>query len=87
MSGPRPTVAEALSNPHNNFGLLRLVMALAVVVSHAFSVTDGRVEQEPWFQTTGFTLGLSIYYHGNGNEVSTPRVPLHWRQTASEAMV
>ena len=57
MSRAGATVAEALANPHNNFGLLRLVMALAVVVSHAFSVTDGRVEQEPWFQTTGFTLG------------------------------
>ncbi|WP_306222673.1 acyltransferase family protein [Bosea beijingensis] len=57
MSWTRPTVAEALANPHNNFGLLRLVMALAVVVSHAFSVTDGKVQQEPWFQTTGFTLG------------------------------
>lgn len=57
MSRTRSSVAEALANPHNNFGLLRLIMALAVVVSHAFSVTDGRVEQEPWFQTTGFTLG------------------------------
>jgi len=52
-----PRVAKALANPHNNFGLLRLVMAVAVVISHAFSVTDGRVEQEPWFATTGFTLG------------------------------
>ncbi|MCU4180593.1 acyltransferase family protein [Bosea sp. BH3] len=50
-------VGQALAHPHNNFGLLRLVMAVAVVISHAFSVTDGRVEQEPWFQTTGFTLG------------------------------
>jgi peptidoglycan/LPS O-acetylase OafA/YrhL len=55
--GPAPTVDAALRSPHNNFGWLRLVMALAVVVSHAYSVTDGRVEQEPWFQTTGFTLG------------------------------
>lgn len=52
-----PTVEQALSSPHNNFGWLRLAMALAVVVSHTYSVTDGRVEQEPWFQTTGFTLG------------------------------
>jgi peptidoglycan/LPS O-acetylase OafA/YrhL len=52
-----PRVAKALANPHNNFGLLRLAMAVAVVISHAFSVTDGRVEQEPWFATTGFTLG------------------------------
>ncbi len=51
------TVAEGLAGPHNNFGLLRLVLALAVVVSHAFSVATGRVEDEPWAQTTGFTLG------------------------------
>ena len=47
MIGRAPRVAEALAHPHNNFGLLRLVMAVAVVISHAFSVTDGRVEQEP----------------------------------------
>lgn len=57
MIGRAPRVAKALANPHNNFGLLRLVMAVAVVISHAFSVTDGRVEQEPWYATTGFTLG------------------------------
>jgi hypothetical protein len=48
-----PRIADVLANPHNNFGMLRLAMAVAVVVSHAFSVTDGRVEQEPLFQTTG----------------------------------
>ncbi|WP_108049612.1 acyltransferase [Bosea sp. 124] len=46
-----------MSGGHNNFGLLRLVLALAVVVSHAFSVATGRVEDEPWAQSTGFTLG------------------------------
>ncbi|KPF71821.1 acyltransferase [Bosea sp. AAP35] len=51
------TIGEAMARPHNNFGLLRLVLALAVVVSHAFSVATGRGEDEPWFQTTGFTLG------------------------------
>lgn len=82
MSGPRPTVAEALSNPHNNFGLLRLVMALAVVVSHAFSVTDGRVEQEPWFQTTGFTLGehaVNGFFAISGFLVTMSFVRRGWR--------
>jgi peptidoglycan/LPS O-acetylase OafA/YrhL len=51
------SVGEAMARPHNNFGLLRLILALAVVVSHAFSVATGRVEDEPWAQTTGFTLG------------------------------
>lgn len=51
------TLAEALERPHNNFGLIRLVLALAVVVSHAFSVTTGMVEDEPLAASTGFTLG------------------------------
>ncbi|TQI72963.1 peptidoglycan/LPS O-acetylase OafA/YrhL [Bosea sp. AK1] len=78
----RPTVAEALANPHNNFGLLRLVMALAVVVSHAFSVTDGRVEQEPWFQTTGFTLGehaVNGFFAISGFLVTMSFVRRGWR--------
>lgn len=51
------SVTQAMAGPHNHFGLLRLVLALAVVVSHAFSVATGSVEDEPWAQTTGFTLG------------------------------
>lgn len=82
MSEPRSTVAGALVNPHNNFGLLRLVMALAVVVSHAFSVTDGRVEQEPWFQTTGFTLGehaVNGFFAISGFLVTMSFVRRGWR--------
>ena len=78
----RPTVAEALANPHNNFGLLRLIMALAVVVSHAFSVTDGRVELEPWFQTTGFTLGehaVNGFFAISGFLVTMSFVRRGWR--------
>ncbi len=51
------TIAAALTRPNNHFGLLRLLLALAVVVSHAFSVTTGRVEDEPLAHLTGFTLG------------------------------
>ncbi len=39
------SVTQALAGRHNNFGLLRLVLALAVVVSHAFSVATGRVRR------------------------------------------
>ncbi len=58
MSGLRGiSASDAMAGRHNNFGLLRLLLALAVVVSHGFSVGTGRVEDEPWFQSTGFTLG------------------------------
>ena len=52
-----PTVAEAMERPYNNFTLLRLALALAVVVSHAFSVTTGQVAGEPLYRSTGFSLG------------------------------
>jgi peptidoglycan/LPS O-acetylase OafA/YrhL len=51
------SIAEAMARPHDNFGLLRLLLALAVVFSHAFSVVSGRVDDEPLTQLTGFTLG------------------------------
>src|SRR5690349_121180 len=82
MNRARPMVAEALANPHNNFGLLRLIMAVAVVVSHAFSVTDGRVEQEPWFRTTGFTLGehaVNGFFAISGFLVTMSFVRRGWR--------
>jgi peptidoglycan/LPS O-acetylase OafA/YrhL len=43
--------------PRNNFTMIRLGLALAVVVSHAFSVTTGRLAEEPLLAATGFTLG------------------------------
>lgn len=51
------TIADALARPRNGFAVVRLGLALAVVVSHAFSVTTGRVGDEPLVGSTGFTLG------------------------------
>jgi peptidoglycan/LPS O-acetylase OafA/YrhL len=51
------SVGAAMAGKSNNFGGLRLLLALAVVVSHAFSVATGRVEDEPLSHLTGFTLG------------------------------
>jgi peptidoglycan/LPS O-acetylase OafA/YrhL len=52
-----PTIAAAMRRPHNNFTAIRLALALAVIVSHAFSVTTGVLTQEPLALSTGFTLG------------------------------
>ncbi|MFJ5368446.1 acyltransferase family protein [Bosea sp. CER48] len=85
MIGRAPRVAKALANPHNNFGVLRLVMAVAVVISHAFSVTDGRVEQEPWFATTGFTLGehaVNGFFAVSGFLVTMSFLRRGWRDYA-----
>lgn len=52
-----PTVAAAMDKPVNNFTLVRLGLALAVVLSHAFSVISGTLTTEPLVASTGFTLG------------------------------
>ena len=50
-----PTLADCIARPYDNFSLLRLILALAVVVSHAFSVSTGG--HEPLYLSTGFSLG------------------------------
>src|SRR5262245_17341273 len=52
-----PLIGAALQRPHNNFTLMRLLLALMVIVSHAFSVVSGRVADEPLTLSTTFTLG------------------------------
>src|SRR5918993_1001496 len=52
-----PTVSTAMGQGSNNFTLIRLALALAVVISPAFSVTTGVVADEPLAGLTGFTLG------------------------------
>lgn len=52
-----PTIAESIARAHNNFTALRLALALAVIVSHAFSITTGSLHNEPLIASTGFTLG------------------------------
>jgi peptidoglycan/LPS O-acetylase OafA/YrhL len=55
LAGPK--LGDALQGAHNNFALLRLLLALAVVLSHAVSVVSGHVDDEPLALSTGFTLG------------------------------
>lgn len=52
-----PTVGLALDRGRNGFTGLRLGLAAAVVVSHAFSVATGAPGDEPLARATGFTLG------------------------------
>ena len=52
-----PTIAAALERRPNGFTGLRLALALAVVVSHAFSVATGAAGDEPLARLTGYTLG------------------------------
>ncbi|MCJ2124825.1 acyltransferase family protein [Methylobacterium sp. J-077] len=52
-----PTIAEALGSGRNGFTGLRLALAVAVVVSHAFSVATGAAGDEPLARLTGYTLG------------------------------
>lgn len=56
MTAP-PTIAAALASGRNGFTGLRLGLALAVVVSHAFSVATGAAADEPLARATGYTLG------------------------------
>jgi peptidoglycan/LPS O-acetylase OafA/YrhL len=51
------TIAAALARPDNGFTLVRLLLALAVIVSHAFSIQSGSHLDEPLTRLTGFTLG------------------------------
>ena len=57
MSGRAGSLAAAMASGRDNFGWLRLFLAFAVVVSHAFSVKTGLVDDEPLRRLTGFTLG------------------------------
>lgn len=52
-----PTIAAAMAGPDDRLSLVRLALAVAVVVSHGFSMGTGRLRDEPLFASTGFTLG------------------------------
>jgi peptidoglycan/LPS O-acetylase OafA/YrhL len=79
---PYGSIDAALDHEHNNFGLLRLLLALAVVVSHAFSVTSGTIEDEPLERLTGFTLGehaVNGFFAISGFLVTMSYVNRGWR--------
>ncbi len=55
---PIRTLDDMLDPERNSFGVVRLAMALAVVVSHSFYLATGADKvSEPLYATTGYTLG------------------------------
>ncbi|MCX7864392.1 MAG: hypothetical protein N2423_05065, partial [Novosphingobium sp.] len=51
------TIADIAPAGSNSFGLVRLVAAMAVVVSHAFVITGGASTLQPLEALTGYPLG------------------------------
>lgn len=55
-------LSQVAQGRDNNFNLIRLVAAVAVLVSHAAPLTQGRGTPEPLARLTGHTLGtLAVY--------------------------
>jgi peptidoglycan/LPS O-acetylase OafA/YrhL len=51
------TIADIADAGHNSFGLVRLMAAIAVVISHAFVITGGPLALQPFEAMTGYPLG------------------------------
>ena len=77
---PRATIATALAKDANSFGLIRLVLACAVIASHSWTLGGGG--HEPLFDLSGGVslgfvsvaafFGLSGVLVGLSAETSTP---------------
>ena len=50
-------LADILEPQNNSFGVLRLAMAGAVLVSHSYFFVTGETSAEPLYRWTGHTLG------------------------------
>ncbi len=64
-----PTVAAILPAERNNFGLIRLLAASSVVISHAYVIVGGEAAPEPLEALTGFTLGqhaVNVFFFTSG---------------------
>lgn len=55
-------LSDYLSGRDNNFNLIRMVAASAVLVSHSFPISQGQGVDEPLEATLGFSLGLLAVY-------------------------
>ena len=68
----------------NNYTLLRLVAALAVIVSHGFAIVLGGSQHEPWRATVGITpggLAVDVFFVISGFRVTRS---LDFRRSGSE---
>ncbi len=52
-----PRLADILDPAHNSFTMLRLMLALAVLVSHTIFLATGEHAAEPFVGLTGYSLG------------------------------
>jgi peptidoglycan/LPS O-acetylase OafA/YrhL len=52
-----PTLADIAAPDRNSFGVVRLVLALAVLISHSFWFATGSSANEPLYAITGYSLG------------------------------
>jgi peptidoglycan/LPS O-acetylase OafA/YrhL len=52
-----PTLAELLPRGGNSFGVIRMLLASIVVVSHVLMVRSGTMAADPFVQFTGYTSG------------------------------
>jgi peptidoglycan/LPS O-acetylase OafA/YrhL len=50
-------LAECAGNTDNNFHLLRILAAFAVLVTHSFALSTGSADAEPFRQSMGMTMG------------------------------
>lgn len=72
MSQPGPAslrLASALQGRDNNLNLLRMVAAVAVLVTHSFALCAGSRAAEPFLKTLGMTLGdiaVDVFFVASG---------------------
>lgn len=63
------SLASVLEGRDNNLNLIRMLAATAVLISHAFALTSGREELEPFRAATGGSLGtyaVAIFFGISG---------------------
>jgi peptidoglycan/LPS O-acetylase OafA/YrhL len=62
-------LSDMMTADKNSFGVVRLLLALAVLVSHSIYLTTGRGELEPLYRYTNYTLGqhgVQIFFFLSG---------------------